>query len=57
MMVPYYRPDKGSEMPNNGTAHGDECACCGRRFSITYIIDGKRYCGDHVDDSGRAQKE
>lgn len=40
----------GIRMTEGGTAHGDECVCCRRRFSRRYYTfdGGGPYCGEHV---------
>jgi hypothetical protein len=53
-MVPYLKPERGHELPTGGTAHGDECACCGKRYSIRYIVNGASYCGHHAPTPGAA---
>jgi hypothetical protein len=35
----------GHQMPSGGTARGDECTCCGRRWSkMVYLNGGQRWC-------------
>lgn len=47
-MVPYMKPEQGKELPNSGTALGDECSVCGKRFTIIYYVGNRRYCGQHM---------
>lgn len=49
-MVPYsWTPDKGLELPRNGTAAEPGCSVCSRRFSVMYYdSNGKALCGDHI---------
>lgn len=56
-MVPYYSPDQGCELPNDGTAYGDECAVCRKRHSVRYIVGGQNYCGRHVPTARPAPAE
>lgn len=37
--------EQGREMPSGGTACGDECSCCGRRWShMVYLNTSTRLC-------------
>ncbi len=36
----------GIELPKNGTATGDDCDVCHRRFSVMHYIVGRRLCGE-----------
>lgn len=36
----------GIELPNDGTATGDHCEVCRRRFTVMHYIVGRRLCGE-----------
>lgn len=45
----YHVQPRGDRMPEGGTARGDECVVCGRRFTIRYYVRrGGPFCGDHI---------
>lgn len=61
-MVPESRRERGAEMPLGGTACGEECVCCGKRYSNRYYFGAVRmgattpsmmtsgpYCGPCAD--------
>lgn len=59
MMAPDSALPQGKEMPNNGTAIGDECRVCGNRFTVMHwrlsdLSDGP-YCGKHFPPLSRQQ--
>lgn len=43
-MVPFSCKDPGQQLPTGGTARGDECDVCGRRFTKMLYMGGRRQC-------------
>jgi hypothetical protein len=44
-MVAFSNPTRDSrELPSGGTAYGDECGKCGRRWTPMHYFDGRRRC-------------
>jgi hypothetical protein len=50
-MVPEYSSgrEQGQRMTEGGTAYGDECICCRRRFTHRYYIPDGPYCATCAD--------